>query len=185
MKRNYWPLLFIGIFTFTLGMIIWTIKSAVSVPVIEDNSFMKKYQDVEEHYNEMMDSNVLFRSKYNFDFFINDKQFALTTEDIRYSQRVIEKFSVNKDSLKVGKNSLKLTVSDKITNKKKDVKIDLILSKTISNDSDKLLSNGDFVENDKTYIADFEIKESNNWIITGSFVVDGITGYLYIKTNAI
>ena len=83
------------IFTFTLGMIIWTIKSAVSVPVIEDNSFMKKYQDVEEHYNEMMDSNVLFRSKYNFDFFINDKQFALTTEDIRYSQRVIEKFSVN------------------------------------------------------------------------------------------
>ena len=82
MKRNYWPLLFIGIFTFTLGMIIWTIKSAVSVPVIEDNSFMKKYQDVEEHYNEMMDSNVLFRSKYNFDFFINDKQFALTTEDI-------------------------------------------------------------------------------------------------------
>ena len=61
----------------------------------------------------------------------------------------------------------------------------MILSKTISNDSDKLLSNGDFVENDKTYIADFEIKESNNWIITGSFVVDGITGYLYIKTNAI
>ena len=109
----------------------------------------------------------------------------MTTEDIRYSQRVIEKFSVNKDSLKVGKNSLKLTVSDKITNEKKDVKIDLILSKTISNDSDKLLSNGDFVENDKTYIADFEIKESNNWIITGSFVVDGITGYLYIKTNAI
>ena len=109
----------------------------------------------------------------------------MTTEDIRYSQRVIEKFSVNKDSLKVGKNSLKLTVSDKITNEKKDVKIDLILSKTISSDSDKLLSNGDFVENDKTYIADFEIKESNNWIITGSFVVDGITGYLYIKTNAI
>ena len=28
-------------------------------------------------------------------FFINDKQFTLTTEDIRYSQRVIEKFSVN------------------------------------------------------------------------------------------
>mgnify|MGYP000983063279 FL=1 len=71
MKRNYWPLLFISIFAFTLGMIIWTIKSAINVPVIEDNSFMKKYQDVEEHYNEMMDSNVLFRSKYNFDFFIN------------------------------------------------------------------------------------------------------------------
>ena len=118
MKRNYWPLLFIGIFSFTLGMIIWTIKSAISVPVIEDHSFMKKYQDVEESYNDMMDSNVLFRSKFNFELFINDKQFALSTEDIKYSQRVIEKFSVNKNSLKVGKNSLKLTVSDKLTNEK-------------------------------------------------------------------
>ena len=185
MKRNYWPLLFIGIFSFTLGMIIWTIKSAISVPVIEDHSFMKKYQDVEESYNDMMDSNVLFRSKFNFELFINDKQFALSTEDIKYSQRVIEKFSVNKNSLKVGKNSLKLTVSDKLTNEKKDVKIDLILSKTISNDSDKLLSNSDFTVSDKTYTSDFEIKDENNWIITGSFVVDGITGYLYIKTNAI
>ena len=31
----------------------------------------------------------------------------------------------------------------------------------------------------------FEIKEPNNWIITGSFTVDGIIGYIYIKTNAI
>ena len=60
MKRNYWPLLFIGIFTFTLGMIIWTIKSAVSVPVIEDNSFMKKYQDVDENYNNISNVTLLF-----------------------------------------------------------------------------------------------------------------------------
>jgi len=185
MKRNYWPLLFIGIFSFTFGMIIWTIKSAISVPVIEDHSFMKKYQDVEENYNDMIDSNVLFKTKYNFDLFINDKKFTLTTEDIKYAQRVIEKFSVNKNSLKVGKNSLKLIVTDKITNEKKDVKIDLILSKTISNDSDKLLTNSNFIASDKTYTSEFEIKEENNWIITGSFVVDGITGYLYIKTNAI
>ena len=185
MKRNYWPVFFIGIFTFVFSMIVWTVKSAISVPVIEDNSFMKKYQDVDENYNNMMTSNNVFLSKYNFELDVNNNKFDLTTADIKYAQRVIEKFSVNKNLLKVGKNSLKLIVTDKITNEKKDVKIDLILSKTISNDSDKLLSNGDFVENDKTYIADFEIKESNNWIITGSFVVDGITGYLYIKTNAI
>ena len=61
MKRNYWPLLFISIFAFTLGMIIWTIKSAINVPVIEDHSFMKKYQDVDENYNKMMDSNTLLK----------------------------------------------------------------------------------------------------------------------------
>ena len=42
--------------------------------------------------------------------------------------------------------------------KKKDVKIDLILSKTISNDSDKLLSNGDFVENDKLTLLTLKLK---------------------------
>ena len=185
MKRNYWPIFFIGIFTFVFSMIVWTVKSAVSLPVIEDHSFMKKYQDVDENYNTMMDSNKLFQSKFNFDLFINDKQFGLTTDDIKLAQRVIEKFSVNKNLLKVGKNSLKLIVTDKITNEKKDIKIDLILSKTISADSDKSLTNSDFIDTDKTYTSDFEIKESNNWIITGSFVIDGITGYLYIKTNAI
>jgi hypothetical protein len=185
MKRNYWPLLFIGIFTFTFYMIIWTVRSAIAEPVIEDHSFMQKYQDVEENYNNMMDSNVLFKSKYNFDLYINDKNFALTTDDIKLSRRAIEKFSINKNLLKVGKNSLKLVVTDKITNEKKDIKIDLAISKTISNDSDKVLTNNDFIVNDKTYTSDFDIKVENNWIITGSFLVDGITGYIYIKTNAI
>ena len=185
MKRNYWPLLFIGIFGFTLAMIIWTIKSAVSVPVIEDHSFMKKYQDVDENYNNMMDSNALFQSKYNFELFINNKAFSLTTEDIKYSQRVIEKISTNKNLLKVGKNSLKLIVRDKITNEKKDVIINLILSKTISADSDKTLKNENFIDEEKIYSSEFEIKEENNWIITGDFIVDGISGYIYIKTNAI
>ena len=36
-----------------------------------------------------------------------------------------------------------------------------------------------------TNYSTFEIKEPNNWIITGSFTVDGIIGYIYIKTNAI
>jgi hypothetical protein len=185
MKRNYWPLFFIGIFGFTLAMIVWTIKSAVSVPVIEDHSFMKKYQDVDENYNNIMDSNSLFQSKYNFEFFINDKVFALTTEDIKYAQRVIEKRAINKNLLKVGNNTLKLIITDKNNNEKKDVIINLTLTKSISNDSDKVLTNNDFKNEEKTYISSFGIKEENNWIITGSFIVDGITGYIYIKTNAI
>ena len=73
MKRNYWPLFFIGIFGFVFSMIVWTVKSAVSVPIIEDKSFMKKYQDVDEHYNDMMTSNAAFLSKYNFELMVNEK----------------------------------------------------------------------------------------------------------------
>lgn len=185
MKRNYWPLFFIGIFGFVFSMIVWTVKSAVSVPVIEDRSFMKKYQDVDEHYNEMMTSNAVFSSKYNFELSVNEKIFGLTTDDIKLAQRVIEKYSEHKDILKIGQNSLKIIVTDKITNEKKDIIIELVISKTISADSDMILKNENFTANDKIYNSTFELKEENNWIITGSFIVDGITGYIYIKTNAI
>ncbi|MDY3201600.1 MAG: hypothetical protein AB7S49_12535 [Arcobacter sp.] len=185
MKRNYWPLFFIGIFSFVFSMIIWTVRSATSLPVIEDHSFMKKYQDVDENYNNMMDSNSLFLRKYNFEFYLNEKKFDLTTDDIKYSQRVLEKYSLHKDLLKVGKNSLKIVVYDKVTNEKKDVNIELIVTKSISNDSDMIFRNDDFLSQDKIYTSTFELKESNNWIITGSFNVDGTIGYIYIKTNAI
>ena len=185
MKRNYWPLFFIGIFSFVFSMIIWTIMSATSVPIIEDKSFMKKYQDVDEHYNEMMDSNKLFLSKYDFELIINDKKFPLSTEDIKYSQRVIEKISLHKNSLKIGQNSIKITVLDKITQNKKDVNIELVVSKAIANDADLILKNENFENKDKVYNSTFGLKEENNWIITGSFMVDGIVGYIYIKTNAI
>ena len=185
MKRNYWPLFFIGIFGFTFAMIIWTIKSAVSVPVVEDKSFMKKYQDVDDHFNEMMDSNKLFLSKYDFELTLNGKVFPLTTEDIKYSQRVIEKISQHKDILKVGNNDMKIIISDKITKNKKDATIELVITKVMSNESDIILRNENFQNSNGVNNSTFELKEANNWIITGSFTVDGIIGYIYIKTNAI
>ena len=146
---------------------------------------MKKYQDVDDHYNEIMDSNKLFLTKYNFELDLNGRKFPLTTEDIRYSQRVIEKISLHKDSLKVGQNSIKVVVTDKTFNQIKEINIEMVVSKTVSNDSDLVLKNENFIFNDKTYSSTFEIKEANNWLITGSFTVDGIVGYIYIKTNAI
>ena len=185
MKRNYWPLFFIGIFGFTFAMIIWTIKSAVSLPVVEDKSFMKKYQDVDDNYNTMMDSNKLFLSKYDLELNLNGKTFPLTTEDIKYSQRVIEKISQHKDILKVGQNDMKIIISDKITKEKKDATIELVITKVMSNESDIILRNENFQNSNGVNNSTFELKEANNWIITGSFTVDGIVGYIYIKTNAI
>ena len=129
MKRNYWPLFFYwNIWIYTCYDCLDD-KSAVSVPVVEDKSFMKKYQDVDDHYNEIMDSNKLFLTKYNFELDLNGQNFLLTTEDIRYSQRVIEKISLHKDSLKVGQNSIKVVVTDKTSNQIKEINIEIVVSK--------------------------------------------------------
>ncbi|RBQ28874.1 hypothetical protein [Aliarcobacter vitoriensis] len=184
MKRNYWPLFFIGIFSFVFSMIIWTVSKAIKAPVIEDRSFLLKYQDVDENYNKLMEANEEFLSKYNLSFILNDKDFGLTTEDIKYGQRVIEKYSNHKDTLKIGNNTLKVVATSKDSNEKQDINIDLVITKTMTNDNDVVLKQDKFENVNNDFISEFEISQETNWNITGSFKVNDSIGYIFIKTNA-
>jgi hypothetical protein len=183
-KRNYWPLYFIAIFAFTVYMIIWTIYKAMQVPVVEDRSFMQKYQYVDENYNNIMTSNINFLEKYSLELDLNGKIFPLTTEDIKYGQRVIEKYSNHKDVLKVGENSLKISVLNKITKEIVPINIDLLITKTMSDDSNLNLKDENFTKDKNIYTTNFSLNEETNWIITGSFKVEDETGFIFIKTNA-
>ena len=183
-KRNYWPLYFIAIFAFTVYMIIWTIYKATQVPVVEDRSFMQKYQYVDENYNNIMTSNINFLETYSLELDLNGKIFPLTTEDIRYGQRVIEKYSNHKDVLKVGENSLKILVLNKTTKEIVPINIDLLITKTMSDDSNVNLKDENFTKDKNIYTTNFSLNEETNWIITGSFKVEDETGFIFIKTNA-
>ena len=183
-KRNYWPLYFIAIFAFTVYMIIWTIYKATQAPVVEDRSFMQKYQYVDENYNNIMTSNINFLEKYSLELDFNGKIFPLTTEDIKYGQRVIEKYSNHKDILKVGENSLKISVLNKITKEIVPINIDLLITKTMSDDSNLNLKDENFTKDKNIYTTNFSLNEETNWIITGSFKVEDETGFIFIKTNA-
>ena len=183
-KRNYWPLYFITIFAFTVYMIIWTIYKATQVPVVEDRSFMQKYQYVDENYNNIMTSNINFLEKYSLELDLNGKIFPLTTEDIKYGQRVIEKYSNHKDILKVGENILKISVLNKTTKEIVPINIDLLITKTMSDDSNLNLKDENFTKDKNIYTTNFSLNEETNWIITGSFKVEDETGFIFIKTNA-
>ncbi|RXI28480.1 hypothetical protein [Aliarcobacter trophiarum] len=183
-KRNYWPLFFIAIFAFTVYMIIWTIYKATQAPVIEDRSFMQKYQYVDENYNSIMTSNINFLEKYSLELDLNGKIFPLTTEDIKYGQRVIEKYSNHKDILKVGDNSLNIIVLNKTTNERMPISIDLLITKTMSDDSNLNLKDENFINEKNLYTTNFNLSEETNWIITGSFKIENEIGYIFIKTNA-
>ena len=183
-KRNYWPLYFIAIFAFTVYMIIWTIYKAMQAPVVEDRSFMQKYQYVDENYNNIMTSNINFLEKYSLELELNGKIFPLTTEDIRYGQRVIEKYSNHKDVLKVGENSLKILVLNKTTKEIVPINIDLLITKTMSDDSNLNLKDENFTKDKNIYTTNFSLNEETNWIITGSFKAEDGTGFIFIKTNA-
>lgn len=177
MKRNYWPLLFIGLFTFTLGMIIWTVVSAVNTPVNEDKTFLKSYQHIDENFNDMIESNKTFSAKYDFKITINDKTFGLTTKDLFYSQRVLEKKSEHKNLFKKGDNTISIKLFDKMGNEIDDALLNFRVTKATNNKSDM-----DFNKANVEVIIPIQ----GNWNITGTIETqDGSKGYFYIKTNAI
>lgn len=184
-KRNFWPLLFIGLFSFTLSMIIWTIYSAVNTPVHEDETFLKSYQDLDEHFNDVVNSNKAFSSKYNFQIvFNNNKKFDLIIDDMFKAQRVIEKSSLHKNSFVKGKNKVAVLVTDKDGNIVNDLEINFRISRPTNHKftmdfktEDFKLENGEFV----TYL---ELPLKGNWNVTANFKTSTDTGYLYIKSDA-
>jgi hypothetical protein len=184
MKRNYWPLFFIGIFSFVFSMIIWTIVKTSQANLDEDESFLKSYQEVDDSYNNYMTSNKIFNEKYDLLLSINGKVFPLTIEDIMYSQRVLEKKSKHKNLFKLGSNELSVYILDKETNEKKETTIELKITKSNVSLGEFILRNEDFDNQNNIYKTNFKINEENNWNITGSFKIGKDMGYIYIKTNA-
>ncbi|WP_421715914.1 hypothetical protein [Arcobacter arenosus] len=177
MKRNYWPLFFIGIFSFVFAMIVWTIMSASKVPVNKDETFLTSYQDVDNNYNKIVHSNENFENKYDFKLSVNGKQFGLVYKDMFLAQRVIEKVSKHKDIFNFGtKNEVNITVSDKKTGKNiENFDVKLRISRPTNHDATM-----DF--NEKQFKVDLPLK--GNWNITGQVKVADDIGYFYIKSNA-
>jgi len=186
MKRNYWPLFFIGIFSFVFSMIIWTIYSATNTPVHEDKTFLKSYQDLNKDFNDVVDANQKFLDKYSFKLNINKSEFDLEFKDVFLSQRVIEERSIHKDIFNMGDNFITISIKDKNTDKIiEDVKIAINITRP-TNDNDILdFTNEDFIFENGVYENKFKLPFKGNWNITGTFKIGNDTGYFFIKSNAI
>lgn len=186
MKRNYWPLLFIGIFSFTFGMIVWTIYSAVQVPVHEDETFLKSYHELDRGFNDVVISNEKFLNKYDFSIKINEKSFPLIISDIFLSQRVLEEKSTHKDIFKNGKNKIEVTIKDKKSSQLVENPIvSFRVSRPTNHNNTMDFNNKDFTVADGKQILDFDLPLKGNWNITATYKVGDDVGYFYIKSNAI
>ncbi len=186
MKRNYWPLFFIGIFSFVFCMIIWTIYSAVNTPVHEDKTFLKSYHDMDKEYNNIVKSNNQFLSKYDFLITINENKFDLIFNDMFLSQRVIEEKSNHKNIFKLGNNTIVVQIKEKTTNKIiDDIKMEFSIYKP-TNDNNNIEFNNDNINSiNGNSKFEFKLPLKGNWNISGVFKVKNDTGYFFVKSNAI
>ena len=152
-QKSFWPY---GITIAILAVVVMgamTIKVALNHPVQMDEAYMKKYQNVDNHINEIKKSQELFDKQYSVK--IKNKQFNL------------------------GKNRLNIIVTDRYTNKIAD---NLTISVKITRPDDdrydiKLAAKE---KADKYIFPEFDIKKPGRWLILVD-VNNGKVGGYYKK----
>ncbi|MCP4971267.1 MAG: hypothetical protein GY932_11840 [Arcobacter sp.] len=185
MKRNYWPLLFIGIFSFTFIMIVWTVYSAIKTPVHEDESFLKKYHVMDDEFNNVVSSNTKFKERYNFNIKINDKSLPLIINDVFLSQRVIEEKSNHKKIFINGNNNIDIVIKDKNGIIQENVDISFRISRPTNHNNTMDFTTKDFIFMNDKYSIKIDLPLKGNWNVTATFKIGKEIGYLFIKSDAI
>ena len=181
-KYHFWLLFFFLIFGFTFSMIVWTVKSAVDTPVYNDKSFLNSYHNVDEDFNKMMAKNHRFNLLYDVKVKINEKTIGMEIKDAFLGQRSLEKQSSNQNMLKVGENTLFVTIVNKKSQKVvSDANLTFQVTRAIVDMYDIDLNK--FTYENSAYKTTFKIDKAGNWNIQGAIKIDEDIGYFYIKTN--
>jgi len=145
-NKSFWPY---GITLAILAVVVMgagTIMIALKHPVQMDEAYMKKYQNVDNHYNEIQKSQELFDKKY--------------------------KVVIKNDNFKLGENRLYVNVLNKQDNSQiKDLTLDVKITRPDDDRLDIKMSSKKAGE-DSYVFPSFEIKNRGRWIVLLS-VSDG------------
>jgi len=160
MKKNnksFWPYGITIAILAVIAMSAGTIIVALKHPVQMDEAYLKKYQNVDNHINEIQKEQELF-----------DKQYSVK---IKTSQ------------FKLGKNSLNIVVTDRYTDKIAD---NLTINVKITRpDDDRYDIKLNSKERDGKYIfPQFDITKPGRWFILVSISNAKISGYYKKEVDA-
>jgi len=151
---NYWPYAIVGMILTVVILGIWTIKVAVKNPVQLDNSYMMKYQDVDENINDILAKQELFETKYEID--------------------------LSNNKLQVGKNKVIINITSKDGKIVKEPEIIAIVTRPTTAQYDIHLNKFKF--NGKNYESeDFELSNGGRWNIEVRVKIDEDIGYKTYK----
>ncbi len=181
-KYHFWLVFFFVIFGFTFSMIVWTVKSAINTPVYKDKSFLNSYHNVDDNFNKMMAQNHRFNLLYDVKVKINEKTIGMEIKDAFLGQRSLKKQSNNQNMLKVGVNTLSISIREKKSQKAiSDANLTFQITRAIVDKYDIDLDK--FIYENGVYKTTAKINKAGNWDIQGIIKVAKDIGYFYIKTN--
>jgi len=151
-NKNYWPHFIIASIIFIVISCVVTVAIAVNTPHDMDNSYMQKYQFVDENINEILLKQREF-----------DKKFIVSNE---------------KKSFKIGKNLFDIKIVDKEGNVINNAKIELLMTRPHTSKMDRKLKP---IKNENgKYLFEFkDLKKENlgRWQIKSKITIDKYIGF--------
>ncbi len=139
-KKTYWPHMIVGFLFLGIGLGIWTIKSAGSMPVEKENAYMMSYQDADTNINEILAKQELFRQNYEI------KILNTTTIQIKENKNSRKNF-LNPVEIKKGENKFTYSVVDKNGQVVKGADVSFMLTRPHTDIDDQKIDKINFVNN--------------------------------------
>ncbi|QOG12617.1 hypothetical protein [Arcobacter sp. FWKO B] len=181
---NWSAIHIISLFMIGFSLVMWTVYNASKLPVQLDQSFFETKKEIDDKFNNMLESNVVFNEKYDTKFVYNGvNEASLDVSEIFLSQTVIQERGTHRNFLKVGENTIEIFIKDKNSNiVPENVDIHTMVTIASNNTNDIDLTNFEFI--DGRYISTFEVPRVANWNVNGIITIGEDKGYFLIKTNA-
>lgn len=135
-EKNYWPEAIALIILAVVGLVIWTVMTAVNNPVDKEVKFLMDYRSVDENYNEIQKAQKAFKDSYHLEY-------------------LTKKFDL-------GPNIVRFSILDNKTNEPKSLDVELYLSKPFGNE--KPIPLGKAIFNQKEYQSkEFDIQKEGRY----------------------
>ena len=154
----------------TLGY--WTVKSAISLPVQENNDYMMKYQQADIHINDILESKMAFDKAYDIE--IQNIETMVMTDNI-HSNRV----QPNPVKLSLGTNQFTYEVRTKEGQVVSDANASFLLTRPHSRKDDVMIDSIAF-QNGKYVTPELNITKAGRYTLQFRATVGDKTGYSQI-----
>jgi len=171
-QNRLWFAIVMGMLSFGIGMVIWTVKQATSLPVHESNDFMLKYQQADMNINAILANKAKFDAKYSIE--LQDAVFITLPEEYQNSNSKREQ--PKPVQLTKGENKFFYAIKDKNGNNVEDAEFTFLLTRPYSRDEDQKENNVS-VNNGLYATKVIKLKNKGRYTLQVKATINGLTGY--------
>jgi len=171
-QNRFWFLFVMSILLFGIGMIIWTVRQAMSVPVHESNNYMLKYQMADMNINKIM----RLKEKFDANYKIELQDTSLLELDSELQNTNAKRAQSKPIKLSSGNNSFKYSITTLKGEVVNNAKVSFLLTRPHSRTDDNLQENVSF--KDSRYITNvIELSKKGRYTLELKVEINGAIGY--------